>query len=60
MTPPTGIEHDISLLAASTAAGSAEGLADALTAAVIAWTGGAAQDDATLIIVERAPIGQTV
>lgn len=46
-------EEQLSALAASTAAGSAEGLADALTAAVIAWTGGAAQDDATLIIVER-------
>jgi sigma-B regulation protein RsbU (phosphoserine phosphatase) len=46
-------EEQLAALAASTAAGSAEGLADALTAAVIAWTGGAAQDDATLIIVER-------
>lgn len=33
--------------------GSAEALADALAAAVITWTGGAAQDDATLIVVER-------
>ena len=48
-------EEQLSALAASTASGSAEGLADALTAAVIAWTGGAVQDDATLIIVERAP-----
>ncbi|MGE3342431.1 MAG: PP2C family protein-serine/threonine phosphatase [Vicinamibacterales bacterium] len=40
-------------LAAQTPRGSAEGLADALSAAVMAWTGGAAQDDATLIVVER-------
>lgn len=40
-------------LAAQTPRGSAEGLADALSAAVTAWTGGAAQDDATLIVVER-------
>ncbi|GMV20467.1 MAG: fused response regulator/phosphatase [Acidimicrobiia bacterium] len=40
-------------LAAHTPRGSAEGLADALSAAVMAWTGGAAQDDATLIVVER-------
>lgn len=40
-------------LAALTPRGSAEGLADALSAAVTAWTGGAAQDDATLIVVER-------
>lgn len=46
-------EEQLAALAASTAGGSAEGLADALTAAVIAWTGGAVQDDATLIIVER-------
>lgn len=46
-------EDQLAALAASTASGSAEGLADALTAAVIAWTGGAVQDDATLIIVER-------
>ncbi|MCC7185873.1 MAG: SpoIIE family protein phosphatase [Acidobacteria bacterium] len=48
-------EEQLASLVVSTAAGSAEGLADTLTAAVIAWTGGAAQDDATLIIVERAP-----
>jgi len=48
-------EDQLAALAASTAPGSAEGLADTLTAAVIAWTGGDAQDDATLIIVERAP-----
>lgn len=46
-------EEQLAALAASTAIGSAEGLADTLTAAVIAWTGGAMQDDATLIIVER-------
>lgn len=47
-------EEQLAALAASTAAGSAEALADTLTAAVIAWTDGAAQDDATLIIVERS------
>jgi sigma-B regulation protein RsbU (phosphoserine phosphatase) len=47
-------EDQLARLALSTTAGSAEGLADALTDAVIAWTDGAAQDDATLIIVERA------
>jgi len=48
-------EDQLATLAASTTAGSAERLADALTEAVIAWTAGEAQDDATLIIVERAP-----
>jgi sigma-B regulation protein RsbU (phosphoserine phosphatase) len=47
-------EEQLAALAASTAGGSAEALADTLTAAVIAWTDGAAQDDATLIIVERS------
>lgn len=47
-------EEQLAALAASTASGSAETLADTLTAAVIAWTDGAAQDDATLIIVERS------
>jgi serine phosphatase RsbU (regulator of sigma subunit) len=46
-------EEQLAALAAATAGGSAEGLADALTAAVITWTGGTVQDDATLIIVER-------
>lgn len=47
-------ENQLARLAVSTVPGSAEGLADALTDAVLAWTHGAAQDDATLIIVERA------
>ena len=48
-------EDQLATLAASTTAGSAERLADALTEAVIAWPGAAAQDDATLVIVVRAP-----
>lgn len=39
-------------------AGSAERLADDLMEAVVTWTGGAAQDDATLIVVDRYNAGQ--
>ncbi len=45
-------EERLAALAAATAAGSAESLADVLTKTVIDWTSGAAQDDATLIVVE--------
>lgn len=46
-------EEPLAALAQQTPRGSAETLADALSAAVVTWTGGAAQDDATLIVVER-------
>jgi len=48
-------EERLAKLAASTPAGNAEQLADVLSAAVLAWTNGPAQDDATLIVVERGP-----
>ena len=48
-------EERLAQLAASTPAGNAEQLADALSASVLAWTNGPAQDDATLIVVERGP-----
>ncbi len=47
-------EDRLAELALHTPAGSAEALVDALNAAVIAWTAGPAQDDATLIVIERA------
>jgi len=47
-------EGRLGALAARTPGGSAEVLADALSAAVIAWTNGPAHDDATLIVVERS------
>jgi len=47
-------EERLGQLAALTPAGSAEHLADTLSAAVVAWTNGPAHDDATLIVVERA------
>jgi len=47
-------EDRLAALAVRTPAGSAEALVDALNAAVIAWTAGPAQDDATLIVIERA------
>ncbi len=46
-------EDPLAALAQATPRGSAETLAEALTSAVITWTGGDAQDDATLIVVER-------
>lgn len=46
-------EEQLASKAGATARGSAEALADALMEAVITWTGGAAQDDATLIVVDR-------
>jgi sigma-B regulation protein RsbU (phosphoserine phosphatase) len=46
-------EERLAELAATTPAGNAELLADTLSAAVLAWTNGPAQDDATLIVVER-------
>lgn len=49
-------EDRLAQLAADAPVGSTETLADTLTAAVIAWTDGQAQDDATLIIVERSPV----
>jgi serine phosphatase RsbU (regulator of sigma subunit) len=48
-------EERLAQLAAGTPAGNAEQLADTLSAAVLAWTNGPAQDDATLIVVERGP-----
>jgi serine phosphatase RsbU (regulator of sigma subunit) len=48
-------EDRLADLALRTPAGSADALVDALNAAVIAWTAGPAQDDATLIVIERAP-----
>jgi sigma-B regulation protein RsbU (phosphoserine phosphatase) len=48
-------EERLAQLAANTPAGNAEQLADVLAAAVVAWTNGPAQDDATLIVVERGP-----
>ena len=46
-------EERLAKLAAQTPCGNAEALADTLSAAVTAWTNGPAQDDATLIVVER-------
>jgi sigma-B regulation protein RsbU (phosphoserine phosphatase) len=46
-------EDRLAALALGVPAGSAEQLAATLTDAVTAWTGGAAQDDATLIVIER-------
>lgn len=47
-------EERLARMAAETPAGAAEALADCLTKAVLDWSNGEAQDDATLIIVERA------
>jgi len=46
-------EARLARLAAATPGGCAESLVEALSAAVLAWTDGPAQDDATLIVVER-------
>ena len=46
-------EERLARLAARTPGGCAESLVDTLNAAVVAWTNGPAQDDATLIVVER-------
>jgi sigma-B regulation protein RsbU (phosphoserine phosphatase) len=46
-------EEQLATLAHNAPRGSAESLADLLTTAVTTWTAGAAQDDATLIVVER-------
>jgi serine phosphatase RsbU (regulator of sigma subunit) len=47
-------EERLAQLAANTPGGNPEGLVDSLLSAVVAWTNGPAQDDATLIVVERA------
>ncbi len=46
-------EDQLAALAVATPRGSANGLAAALTQAVLDWTGNQVQDDATLIVVER-------
>jgi hypothetical protein len=47
-------EERLAQLAANTPGGNPDCLVDTLLAAVVAWTNGPAQDDATLIVVERA------
>ncbi len=53
-------EDRLAQLAARIPGGCPERLVEALSAAVIAWTNGPAQDDATLIVVERAGSADSV